>query len=101
MAQADGCPEARVFFDRHILSVMIEGEAPFGRCETFYRLKHFTTEWMPKEVARGFLRDLTERGYCQYRNGLFTEDGEVAGSGYGVTERGVDYYREISAPSAN
>lgn len=95
MPQIDTYPEARRFFDRHILQMMAERGAPFGRTETFFPIRSFTNDWLPKEMARGLLRDLAERGYCQFQRGLFTEDGEAAGAGYGITEDGLAYYREL------
>ncbi|WJS87302.1 hypothetical protein [Paracoccus sp. TOH] len=92
---SDSYPEARRFFDRHILQTMAERGGSFGHTETFFPIRTFTNEWLPKEMARGLLRDLAQRGYCQFRCGLFTEDGEVAGAGYGITNVGLAYYREL------
>lgn len=38
--------------------------------------------------ARRACRSLTKKGLAQYERGLFTEDGETAGSGYRATEAG-------------
>jgi hypothetical protein len=41
------------------------------------------------EAARFACRRLRDKGLAIYRRGLFTEDGEVAGSGYALTPAGV------------
>jgi len=46
------------------------------------------------EYVRAALRQLRNKGYATYERGLFTEDGEVAGSGYTCTDAGLRHYRE-------
>lgn len=41
----------------------------------------------PKLVRRT-VRSLARKGFAQYCRGLWTEDGEVAGSGYACTQAG-------------
>lgn len=40
------------------------------------------------ELARGALRALVARGFVKHQRGLFNDDGNVAGSGYGITPAG-------------
>ena len=88
---------ARQGIDAHILGTMFNSYIPeFGRSESFFHLRAFVTEDLPREAVRGFLRDLTDKGLCHFRAGLFTEDGEVAGAGYGITNKGIEYYLQLS-----
>lgn len=89
--------EVQAFLDRHFLQMMAEGSAAFGILETCWNLNRFTNEFITREMARACLRNLTDRGFCRYARGLFTDDGQVAGSGYGLTEKGLAYYRELTA----
>lgn len=43
---------------------------------------------LSEPVARGVARLLIARGFVQVLNGLFTDDGEVAGSGYALSDEG-------------
>lgn len=42
-----------------------------------------------RELTRGALRALADRGLARFERGLMTEDGELAGSGYGITKAGA------------
>jgi hypothetical protein len=90
-------PEIQKALDRHVVQYMAEASGSFGPTETFWRIRRFTNEWITKEMARAILRSLTDRGFCEYRRGLFTEDGEVAGAGYGLTRQGLVYYEQLMA----
>jgi hypothetical protein len=83
--------------DRHVVQYMAEAAGSFGPTETFWRISRFTNEWITREMARAILRNLTDRGFCEYRQGLFTEDGEAAGAGYGLTRKGLVYYEQLMA----
>lgn len=50
-----------------------------------------------REIARGHLRSLADRGLAQYQKGLWYDDGLPAGSGYGITEAGRAQLREVAA----
>ena len=43
---------------------------------------------IPREVCRGVIRGLIDKGLAEYHRGLFTEDHETAGSGYCITDKG-------------
>lgn len=49
--------------------------------------------------ARRVVRALARKGMTQFRRGLFTEDGEVAGSGYGVTDAGYAFAEAARKPA--
>jgi hypothetical protein len=88
---------ARRQIDEHILGVMFSGYIPeYGVCETFHNFSAFETPGLTRDIVRGALRDLTDKGLCRYRSGLWSEDGEVAGAGYGLTGNGVDAYLALS-----
>ena len=87
-------PSVIKFLDGHIIQRMAEMYGSFGPIETCWHIRCFVNEWITYDIARATLRSLTDRGYCRYSKGLFTEDGEVAGAGYGLTEKGLKYYDE-------
>lgn len=43
---------------------------------------------LDRRLVRRTVRLLARKGLAEYAKGLFTEDGEVAGSGYAVTDLG-------------
>lgn len=97
-------PAIQGFLDRHVLQRMAESNGAFGPLETCWSIASFTNEWLTRDIIRGVLRSLTDRGFCFYARGLFDEDGEVAGAGYGLTQEGMDYYgvlcpREAQEPT--
>lgn len=83
------------FLDRHIIQDMAESGGSFGPLETCWGISAFVNEWLTRDMVRAILRSLTDRGYCYYARGLFTEGGEVAGAGYGLTAKGLDYYNRL------
>ena len=83
--------------DRLILQYM-EEMRPGGwkRHEYAFQLRCFVHEpEITKDMARAVCRSLADRGYAFYMRGLFTEDGEVAGAGYGITEKGAAYLETL------
>lgn len=76
---------------RAVLSAVLEN----GTREYVY---HFETieEWTGlnrTQVCRA-CRALRRLGFMMFERGCFTEDGEVAGSGYGATAAGETWWRE-------
>ena len=95
MATDKGSAQAGVSLDRALqmleASVLIVlAERGWDECETPYlSLKTIARKTgLPVEVVRGLVRGLKERGLTSYRRGLWTDDGEPAGSGYAVTRAG-------------
>lgn len=88
--------ETQEILDFHILQHMVESDDPYrefgGSC---WYIRAFTNEWITRDIARAILRGLTDRGFCVYERGLFNEDGRIAGSGYGITSKGVEYYKRL------
>ncbi|UXO93803.1 hypothetical protein Pan1_88 [Pseudanabaena phage Pan1] len=50
---------------------------------------------LPREVARGVLRNLRDKGHLVFMRGLWTEDGEPAGAGYALTASTVARFRSL------
>lgn len=96
---------AQAFLDQHILQSMQE-LSPFpldsnGQAEWFFSLNTIACETIPREMVRALCRDLTDRGLCLFRRGLFDEDGMPAGSGYGITAKGLGYLHSLQAHNSN
>lgn len=86
------------FADRHILQTMAElGYPPDSRGEPsiYFGIGHFTNDWLSRDMVSALLKDLTRRGLCRYRRGLFDDDGMVAGAGYGITRAGWQEYNNM------
>lgn len=50
---------------------------------------------LPREIVRGLLRDLREKGLVQYQRGLFCAgSGQPYGSGYSITQEGASFYKQ-------
>lgn len=43
---------------------------------------------LDRKVVRRACRALARKGLAHFKSGLWAEDGELAGSGYGITEAG-------------
>lgn len=55
---------------------------------------------LDRETVRLACRSLAKQGLAEYRRGLWTEDGEMAGSGYGCTRKGADLVKSIAPEAA-
>ena len=87
-------PAVQKFLDRHVLQYMHECSGTHFD-EFYFYIRFFENDWITHEMARAICRSLTDRGYCVWRRGLFNEDGEVAGSGYGITPKGIAYLETL------
>jgi hypothetical protein len=101
-AKANGLPAAQRILDRNVLQYMEEcrpGDYP--RSGFAYHLNCFVAEpWVTKDMARATCRSLTDRGYAFYMRGLWSEDGEPCGAGYGITDTGAYYLASLLADDA-
>ena len=71
----------------------MDGLTP-GWCDGYaFHFSVFVDEWHTKDFVRGMLRQMTDEGLCYYMRGLFTEEGQVAGAGYGITQKGRDWLK--------
>lgn len=92
-------PQLQAALDLHVLQIMQErSDGWYDPTEVAFSLRSFVAEpWITRDIARGVCRSLTDRGYAVYRRGLWTDDGQVAGAGYGITHKGVAYLKELWA----
>lgn len=87
MTDAVTMPMAVRFMERWCLQYMDE-MTPGGYGTWGFPLNCFISDDFTKDMARAVLRSLTDKGMAMYMRGLFTEDGNPAGSGYGITAKG-------------
>lgn len=73
--------------ERLLLLAMQEAGASPERCFTFAGLANLGA--LERLHIRRTVRALARKGLALYQRGLWTEDGEPAGSGYGLTEAGI------------
>ncbi|WP_226552931.1 hypothetical protein [Celeribacter naphthalenivorans] len=82
------------WIERLTLIRMSELGADFGATDTYYSLAMITPPSMERELTRAILRQLTDKGLCKFKNGLFREDGYTGGSGYSLTDAGLRIAQE-------
>lgn len=80
--------------DRFVLQTMVDC-SPGDPTEWAFGFGYLGDGYVHRDIIRGVCRSLTERGFCIYRRSLFNDDGEVAGSGYGITREGIEYYKTL------
>jgi hypothetical protein len=99
MPERISLPEIQAALDVHVLQIMQERcDGWYDPTEVAFSLRAFVVDpWITREIARGVCRSLTERGYAVYRRGLWTDDGEPGGAGYGITHKGVAYLKDLWA----
>ena len=52
---------------------------------------------MNRRIVRRACRSLTRKGLAEFKAGLWTEDGEPAGSGYAATRAGAEFIKQLQA----
>lgn len=87
--------ECVVKLEAALLAQMEDG-TPSGYDIYGFPFKYFVDDVFHRDLVRGLLRGLTDKGLAYYAPGLFTEDGEVAGSGYGITQKGRQFLKDFS-----
>lgn len=70
--------------ERKILEVLADEQQ--GYCLNFNTISK--RSGLPRPYARIVTRRLARKGLAYYARGLWTEDGDMAGSGYGATDLG-------------
>ena len=78
--------------ERKVLTVLVAAAGDFGHYSFAGIVAHARAEhrWrLDRKQVRRACRSLARKGLAQFGSGLFTEDGEVAGSGYTATREGV------------
>ncbi|MBL4768118.1 MAG: Lar family restriction alleviation protein [Rhodobacteraceae bacterium] len=79
---------------QHIVEMTPDEEFGWG-----FPFAAFTNEYLSRDLIRATCRSLTDRGHTVFMNSLFTDDGMVAGSGYGITKKGRGYFTALSETS--
>jgi len=83
---------AKEVLERSILHNLTSGSMTFGLYDTYSHLSAVTLPpIITRDIAGALCRDLRDRGMVEFRRGLWTEDGEPFGAGYGITPRGLRY----------
>lgn len=73
-----------------VLTALVDSYSEFEDF-CFMRFSRITEETrLERAVVRRACRSLTRKGLAQFGRGLWTEDGEPAGSGYAATSAGRD-----------
>ncbi|WP_319413918.1 hypothetical protein [uncultured Cohaesibacter sp.] len=85
---------AKQQLERHVLRLLADAyEANQDLC--YLPLKMLETPEINREIVRAILIDLRKDGLATYAKGLWSDDGELAGSGYAVTPEGRNYLGEL------
>lgn len=74
-----------------VLLALNEITQPSGECCVYFRTIARKVEMEVQQVRR-ITRHLARKGLAEYWRGLWTEDGDLAGAGYCITDKG----REIA-----
>lgn len=74
--------------ERKVLAALVPSYGDFG----YLNFKGIAsrTRLTRKEIRRA-CRSLARKGLAEYGRGLWSDDGEVAGSGYSATKAGCEY----------
>nr|WP_319498052.1 hypothetical protein [uncultured Cohaesibacter sp.] len=85
--------------EQHVLRLLADAyKANQDFC--YLTLKALETPEINCEIIRAILIDLRKDGLATYAKGLWTDDGELAGSGYAITPDGRDYLRALELEAA-
>ena len=68
--------------------------------QAWYTWKIAEDTGLTKEYARCALISLRNRGLVIWQRGLFSEDGQTAGSGYAISNQGQEYLADGAAGDA-
>jgi hypothetical protein len=83
--------------EMEILLIMEQETPSEYRGEYFFTFRFFDDKTaIDREVLRGLMRSLRNRGFTQYGTG-FNEDGMINGAGYSLTLEGVTYLMGLIA----
>jgi hypothetical protein len=77
--------------DHHVrvLRALSETTRPFGEYCVPFKTIGYEAEINDVRTVRRITRHLARKGFAQYWRGLWTDEGEVAGSGYCITPEGI------------
>jgi len=71
--------------ERKVLEQLAEDD------EVCFYFKSLAGDGLDIKAVRRACRSLARKGLAEFHRGLFNEDGQVAGSGYGITSDGLLY----------
>jgi hypothetical protein len=72
--------------EQKVLIALTEEAGDFGFCS--FKLLQIHTG-LDRKIVRRACRSLARKGFAEFQRGLWTEDGEPAGSGYQATTKGM------------
>lgn len=79
--------------EQKVLHALGLGRDEFG----YFSFATITAETgLDRKVVRRACRALARKGLAEYGKGLWSEDGEPAGSGYAITKQGAKALPELS-----
>lgn len=67
----------------------------FGPDGIAFNLSFFAP--VPREVARGVLRNMRDKGMVRHMTGLWSDDGEPRGAGYALTMKTVNEFQQLES----
>lgn len=78
--------------ERKVLEALIQvaGEGCLSFAGVSERVEINHDELMDRAIIRRACRSLARKGLAEFHRGLWSDDGEPAGSGYGATKAGCD-----------
>ncbi len=81
--------------ERKVLAALVDAYSTYEDfCfKGFAGIMSFTG--LDRKTVRRAARSLARKGLAQYGRGLWTEDGEMAGSGYACTKAGAEQFEAL------
>jgi DNA-binding PadR family transcriptional regulator len=90
--KSDAAKDIHSRLDFYALSFLDDRTTPNN--EFFTHLKEIRED-MGKLIIQDTMRSLRERGMCVYSRTLVNEEGQPNGSGYQITQAGVEHLSEL------
>lgn len=82
--------------EKKVLRFLAEGNGrDYDFDEIFWSFKMICEyTQLDRRMVRLACRSLARKGLSQYLSGLLDEDGLAAGSGYGISSKGMEYHKD-------
>jgi hypothetical protein len=81
-----------------ILKALATGTEYDGGASSCFSFNHIAAiSGVPRPKVRRAVRSLARRGLAEYAKGLWSEDGQPAGAGYGITVEGRKWLETAEA----
>ena len=82
--------------ERKVLDSLIAADDYSGFC--YLSFSAIGIPWgLDRKTVRRACRSLKRKGLAEFKAGLWTEDGEPAGSGYAATRAGAEFIKQLQA----